>query len=616
MSILLESKEPTKISKLKLKLKIPCKIEDPISTDEDKITEDKIIEILFSEPKQEESKQEEPKQEEPKQEEPKQEEPKTIRVPKDSKLLSVLRDTFKLKEFRNGQLDIIRNIVRNKDVVVILPTGSGKSICYQLPAILSKGVTIVVSPILSLIADQIHHLEQIGVKSCMMSGENKTEHYGLYTKILAKEIKIIYTTPETLSLNKQVGEYIYDLVQRGRLDRIAIDEAHCVSNWGHEFRPEYLHLGNLRKHYPAVPIVALTATATLAVRNDIIKLLSLKEPKIHSYSFVKKNLKYIIIDEQCSANKLIKLLKQPDYYGRSGLIYCLSRKACEDVAEALIKFNINAHYYHAGMPKDLRKSVQIDWLLNKINVIVCTIAFGLGVNKPDVKFVIHHSMPKSIEGYYQECGRGGRNLEPCDCILYYSPKDKSKLIWLSNQNNTTDEAPTRAIDSINHMTEFCSNKYDCRKQLLSWYLGEYTEYTCPLKGNGENICDNCESKGQRAFKSSNYGSIVNVIYQKMRLGRTDYPLVGNINPYDYRRLIWNLIKDNYLMYDNDLKLKMVQSTMPKDYPFVQLGLESYFDKTKKPKKPDVITAITDTCDDDDISEEMIATSSVCCIFDD
>jgi len=537
----------------------------------------------------------------------------------------ILQNTFKLNEFRNGQLEIITNVINNKDVVVILPTGSGKSICYQLPAILSEGITIVVSPILSLIADQIHHLENLGIKSCMMSGENKSDHAQLYSKIITKEIKIVYTTPETLNLNRQVAGYVAELVQKGQLSRIAIDEAHCVSNWGHEFRPEYLQLGNLRKYYPNVPIIALTATATLAVRNDIIKLLSLRDPQIHSYSFIKKNLRYVVLDEQCSASKLVKLIKS-DYYKKSGLIYCLSRSACEDVAETLIKFGINAHYYHAGMPKDLRKSVQIDWLTDKINVIVCTIAFGLGVNKPNVRFVIHHSMPKSVEGFYQETGRGGRDGENSDCILYYSPKDKSKLIWLSNQNVTSEEAPIRAIDSINHMVEFCLNKYDCRKKLLSWYLGEYTDYECLTdstgtdNSNGSNACDNCRNalNGNRAFKENNYGSIISMISKKLsqlRPDQSDYPLISNINPYDYRRLIWNLLKDNYLAYDNNLRLRNV-SSFPKDYPFVQLGIESYFDKSKKPKKVIIPTADDAQCDQDDQSDksDLIPSNSQCCIL--
>jgi bloom syndrome protein len=482
-------------------------------------------------------------------------------------LQNLLTNTFKLSTFKSGQLEIITDIINNNDVLVILQTGSGKSICYQLPALLSDKITIIISPILSLIYDQVEYLKtiiphyQVRYINGQLTNEEKIDIYRDIENndINVKDdagIKILYTTPETINLNIQFKK----LLERNsnKINRFIIDEAHCVSNWGHDFRPSYLQLDKLKTMFPDIPIVALTATAPQIVKNDIIKILKLKDPKIHMGSFIRDNLNYQIINKKCTISDLVKLIK---LYPKtsSGIVYCLSRATCEDVADKLRSNGINADYYHAGMDSDYKEQIQKDWIENKTNVIVATIAFGMGINKPDVRYVIHHTMPKSMECYYQESGRAGRDGKNSDCIMYYDKSDKGKLAWFcKNEKN-------RSRDLLELINFFCLNTKDCYKMLISRYFGEYINFKC-------NTCSNCQNQNQNSLNfnlSQNQSQSPSLIKQlTIDINRIISSIsssgtyiddldTNSINFYDSMRLLDQLISDKICSIDNNMKVYLI-----------------------------------------------------------
>ncbi len=410
-------------------------------------------------------------------------------------LLTTLRTQFKLQQFRPNQLAIITNILDGVDVMALLPTGSGKSLCYQLPAIFESKVSIVISPLLALITDQISFLNQLGIGCAYFNSQTSfDERMALFNDLKNPQPKcrLLYTTPETLINNLDFQTLLKNLYQRRFLSRIVIDEAHCVSNWGHDFRESYLELKQLKTIFKNIQIVTLTATATPIVQNDIRKQLGLKNTHIHRQSFIRPNLSYQIRPKS-NARVIVEMadLIKNKYTNQSGIIYCFSRQNCEDVTEELQSLGISCEYFHAKMNPERKPQVQAQWLNNTTQVIVATIAFGLGINKPDVRFVFHHSMPKSIEGYYQETGRAGRDGQPSDCILFYSGSDRHKLEWVCKKDaEDNNEAPTTNLYLIEKMSNFCKNTIDCRKRILSNYLGEYMEFKCDLT---QPCCDNCRS---------------------------------------------------------------------------------------------------------------------------
>lgn len=414
--------------------------------------------------------------------------------------LDILKNTFGFNKFRDKQEEIIKDAVSNIDQFVVLPTGSGKSICYQLPAIIQKGITIVVSPLKSLILDQVANLEKKNIKADAFFGDISIK---IRRQIIDNMIcenydkNLIYTTPETLDNNDDFLNNLNLLNDVGRLTRFVIDEAHCISLWGNDFRNSYRKLANLKQLFPKVPIMALTATATPRVRTDTVHLLKLSNVKIYTKSYYRPNLKIFVKQRNKETfNEIVDKIKQ-QYEDQVGIIYCLSRKKCEEMAEKLQQHGIDCDPYHAGQGSKLRQSIQEKWQSGETNLIIATIAFGMGIDKADVRYVIHFNMPFSIENYYQEIGRAGRDGNNSDCILYYSYQDKicaEKLILKSVNGDKNSKYKQHQVNKLDAMMMYCQNIIDCRHCQISNYLGEYRSYK---EDHCKDSCSNCNSKELR-----------------------------------------------------------------------------------------------------------------------
>jgi len=332
-----------------------------------------------------------------------------------------LKQFFGYTTFRPGQQQIVEEALQNRDLLIIMPTGGGKSLCFQLPALLKPGLTVVVSPLIALMQDQVDALVDNGIGATFL---NSTLSWDAVRSrelaILNGKIKLLYVAPERL-LAERFAPFLEQVRSQVGISAFAVDEAHCVSAWGHDFRPEYRQIKQLRQRYPDIPMLALTATATKRVQQDIVQQLTLRQPSIHIASFNRPNLYYEIQPKQRQSYN--QLFKKVQSHKGSGIIYCLSRRSVEEVAFRLQKDGISALPYHAGMSDTDRSSNQNRFIRDDVQVIVATIAFGMGINKLDVRFVIHYDLPRNLEGYYQESGRAGRDGEPAYCTLFYSPGD-------------------------------------------------------------------------------------------------------------------------------------------------------------------------------------------------
>ena len=391
----------------------------------------------------------------------------------------LLKEHFGYDKFRPMQRDIIENVLQKRDSLVLMPTGGGKSLCYQIPAIKFEGLTIVISPLISLMKDQVDNLKTNGINAEYI---NSTLSFGeieeIKKRIQRKEVKILYVAPERLAL-EDFKIFLITL----QISLIAIDEAHCISEWGHDFRPDYRNLKFLKKLFPNTPIIALTATATLKVRGDIVKQLSLVNPQIFVSSFNRENLNLIVMQKKNVFNKILSLIKE--HINEPIIIYCFSRKDTEKIAQRLNENGFKSLPYHAGLSNELRKQNQELFIKDKVNVIVATIAFGMGIDKPDVRLVIHHTFSKSIEGYYQEIGRAGRDGLSSDCVLFYSKGDKRKHEFFINQ--IQDEIVRKiAMDKLDKMMVYCENTSCRRKDILRYFGESFSEQNC----QGCDICLN------------------------------------------------------------------------------------------------------------------------------
>jgi len=400
-----------------------------------------------------------------------------------NKAQEILNSTFGYSSFRPLQKEIIENILARKDSLAVMPTGSGKSICYQIPSVIFKGLTIVVSPLISLMTDQVAQLEEVGISAvCLNSSLDYRDYEENRSRIQNQDVNLLYVAPETLLLPKTI-----DLLQRVKIDCISIDEAHCISEWGHDFRPEYRQLKDIRSVFPDAVILALTATATARVQDDIMQCLGFAADRRFISSFDRENLFLRIIPKKQAKKQVLQLLQK--FPGQSGIIYCFSRKSVEEITELLVENGYNAKPYHAGLQQDTRKQNQLDFIKDDVQIIVATIAFGMGINKSNVRFVIHYNLPKSIESYYQEIGRAGRDGLPAECILLFSAGDASKIRYFFDEK--TEEQQKIANSQLQNLISYCES-YQCRrKPLLKYFSEEYSKDNC---GKCDNCLDNTREK--------------------------------------------------------------------------------------------------------------------------
>ncbi|HEX6890249.1 MAG TPA: DNA helicase RecQ [Chryseolinea sp.] len=393
-----------------------------------------------------------------------------------------LKEIFGYSQFRGNQEVIIRNLLDGKNTFVIMPTGAGKSLCYQLPAMIEDGLAIVISPLIALMKNQVDQMNAYGVNARFLNSTlSKSEITRLKKDCMNGVVKLLYVAPE--SLNK---EETIEFLKKVNVSFVAIDEAHCISEWGHDFRPEYRRIKNMIQNLGDMPVIALTATATPKVQLDIQKNLQMEEADVFISSFNRKNLYYEVRPKKETKKQLIKFLKE--HKGKSGVIYCLSRKKVEEIAQLLNVNGFKAAPYHAGLDPDVRMKNQDDFLNEEVDIIVATIAFGMGIDKPDVRFVVHYDVPKSLEGYYQETGRGGRDGLEGLCLMFYSHNDLNKLEKFNKDKPVQERENARVL--LQEMEYYAESPVCRRRQLLHYFGEEYSQENCGM-------CDNCVHPRER-----------------------------------------------------------------------------------------------------------------------
>lgn len=515
-----------------------------------------------------------------------------------AKTTRVLKDYFGFDSFRSPQAEIIDDLLNGNDLLVLMPTGGGKSLCYQIPALVRPGVAIVVSPLIALMEDQVAALKLQGIRAAYYNSSLKSEEARLVlSQLHNNELDLLYIAPERL-----VSQSFLERLQDCPLALFAIDEAHCISQWGHDFRPEYASLGLLKSYFPEVPVIALTATADQQTRQDIIAKLNY-QPKQYVASFNRPNIHYSVVNKNNPTKQLHQFLQTQAQ--QSGIIYCGTRNSVERLAAKLQELGYRARAYHAGLAHSERREVQTLFRYDRIDIVVATIAFGMGIDKPNVRFVVHYDLPKSIESYYQETGRAGRDGLPALALLLYDPADSGRLRgWIAS---ATNEAQQRIETSkLNHMLAFAEATH-CRRQILLRYFDEPSDKACCN-------CDVCDNPPQTIDATEDAQKLLSCIYRlrqtygmthviEVLRGSTAEKIqqaghqhlstfaIGKDKSANYwKQLAWQLIHRDYCYQDlghfNVLRLTKKAVTVLKGEEKVSLSIPKpdLKDKTSKNKK--------------------------------
>ena len=529
-------------------------------------------------------------------------------------ILANLKTYFGYDTLRPAQIPVIESILAGHDTLAIMPTGGGKSLCYQLPAVVNEGMVLVISPLIALMHDQVQSLKKNGIKAGILNSSISMVEQEIMTKQVQNgEIRLLYVSPERIFL--QGGSFLKWL-ETLNISLIAIDEAHCVSQWGHDFRPEYSRLGIMKRTFPNIPIIALTATADELTRTDIVNQLKLENPNIFISSFDRPNITYTVqpkAEEKEARKQLLNFIES--FKGESGIVYCLSRKSTEEVAFDLSRAGVRAAAFHAGLSQESKERVYNQFMQDELQIVVATIAFGMGVDKPDVRFVAHWNMPKSIEGYYQETGRAGRDGLPSEALLLYAPGDAATYRHFIDISKSTGDQKTFEIfqklqhDKLDRLIDFCSTGH-CRRRILLQYFNEHLEIDC---GN----CDGCLSPVEKIDGTEMAQKILSAIYrtdQKFGIGyivdllrgitndrmddygHSELPTFGICNSVAKEELMFytnQLISLGYIQVDyegfiktlslNDLSKQILNSKLKVELiPFEEVAKQPT--KTKKGKK--------------------------------
>ncbi len=479
----------------------------------------------------------------------------------------ILKKYFGYDGFRPMQLEIIQNVLGKKDCLVIMPTGGGKSICFQVPAMLMDGTFIVLSPLIALMKDQVEGLVANGIPAAFINSTiDKDQEADALQKLDNGKLKLLYLSPERF-----LSQPMFNILKEANISGFAIDEAHCISVWGHDFREEYGRLGIIKKQWPQSPVIALTATADKISRRDIVTQLKLTDPEVFLGSFNRPNLSLQVKPGQKVYREVKKILSR--HHGESGIIYCLSRNSCEEVAEKLEFDGFSAASYHAGMEKEIRTKVQEDFKKDKVNIIVATIAFGMGIDKSNIRFVIHYNLPKNIEGYYQEIGRGGRDGLPCETVMFYSYRDVMILRSFCEESKLKDIQ----LAKLKRIQQYAEAAV-CRRKILLTYFGEDLPENCgncdvcknpPTSTDGTIIVQMALSALARLNENVGIGTLIDVLRgsQKSYLFQQGYHEIktygaGKDHSYDdWQHFVLQMLHHGYLeiAYDQNHVLKITEA---------------------------------------------------------